>query len=105
MACTNEFIACRLPGGIYSPSALWDFLSQKKSAQGPVPEGRFNIKGFYHPDAKSGRAGVIGAEGGYLWIRCNGNFSRWFTSALKMPEYLWRLFQAPRPESMLAISL
>lgn len=66
MACTNEFIACRLPGGIYSPSALWDFLSQKKSAQGPVPEGRFNIKGFYHPDAKSGRAGVIGAEGGYF---------------------------------------
>ncbi|RYP19809.1 hypothetical protein DL765_003155 [Monosporascus sp. GIB2] len=62
-------VACRLPGGINSPSQLWDFLARKGSAQGPVPELRFNIKGFYHPDPDSGRAGVIGAGGGYFLQR------------------------------------
>ncbi|KAI1129664.1 putative polyketide synthase [Nemania abortiva] len=58
-------IGCRLPGGIRSPSELWDFLAQKRSAQGPVPPERFNINGFYHPDGKR-RAGVIDADGGYF---------------------------------------
>ncbi|RYP18018.1 hypothetical protein DL767_009910 [Monosporascus sp. MG133] len=60
-------LACHLPGNIDSPSALWDFLINKKSAQGPVPKQRFNMKGFYHPDA--GRAGVMGADGGYFLQR------------------------------------
>ncbi|KAI1074585.1 polyketide synthase [Whalleya microplaca] len=58
-------IGCRLPGGINSPSALWEFLIQKRSTQGRVPLERFNIGGFYHPDG-SRRAGVIDAEGGYF---------------------------------------
>ncbi|KAI0839860.1 beta-ketoacyl synthase [Hypoxylon sp. FL0890] len=57
-------IACHLPGGIRSPSDLWDFLAQKRSAQSPVPGSRFNIKGFYHPDGS--RAGVMNANGGYF---------------------------------------
>ncbi|KAI0539466.1 putative polyketide synthase [Xylaria digitata] len=58
-------IGCRLPGGIRSASELWDFLVQKKSAQGVVPKERFNIGGFYHPDG-SRRAGTIDADGGYF---------------------------------------
>ncbi|KAJ8119174.1 hypothetical protein ONZ43_g3832 [Nemania bipapillata] len=58
-------IGCRLPGGIRSTSELWDFLVQKKSAQGSVPKERFNIGGFYHPDG-SRRAGTIDSHGGYF---------------------------------------
>ncbi|KAI0096909.1 polyketide synthase-like protein [Nemania sp. FL0031] len=58
-------IGCRLPGSIRSASELWDFLVQKKSAQGVVPVERFNIGGFYHPDG-SRRAGTIDADGGYF---------------------------------------
>ncbi|KAI1851631.1 hypothetical protein JX266_003093 [Neoarthrinium moseri] len=57
-------IACHLPGGIRSPSDLWEFLIHKRSAQSRVPASRFNIKGFYHPDGS--RAGVMNADGGYF---------------------------------------
>ncbi|TVY25497.1 Reducing polyketide synthase [Lachnellula hyalina] len=57
-------MACRLPGGIRSPSDLWEFLSCNKSAQGKVPKERFNINAFYHPDGS--RAGVMDADGGYF---------------------------------------
>ncbi|RAL62711.1 hypothetical protein DID88_004554 [Monilinia fructigena] len=57
-------MACRLPGGIRSPSDLWEFLSRNDSAQGQVPKERFNIKAFYHPDGS--RAGVMDADGGYF---------------------------------------
>uniref|UniRef100_A0A0B7KB42 Uncharacterized protein n=1 Tax=Bionectria ochroleuca TaxID=29856 RepID=A0A0B7KB42_BIOOC len=57
-------IGCRLPGGIRSPSDLWDLLAAKKTTQGRVPAGRFNIAGYYHPDGK--RAGVMDADGGYF---------------------------------------
>ena len=62
------FSACRLPGGICSPSELWDFLAKKKSAQGPVPSQRFNIKGFHHPTGTE-RGGVMSADGGYFLQR------------------------------------
>ncbi|KAI9146991.1 Highly reducing polyketide synthase virA [Paramyrothecium foliicola] len=55
---------CRLPGGIRSASDLWEFLLQKKSAQGQVPASRFNIDAYYHPDGN--RAGVMNANGGYF---------------------------------------
>ncbi|KAI1116262.1 polyketide synthase [Nemania sp. NC0429] len=57
-------IACRLPGEVRSPSDMWDFIVQGRSAGGPVPEIRFNMKGFHHPDG--GRAGVMAADGGYF---------------------------------------
>ena len=59
------FQACHLPGSIRSPSALWKFLTEQKSAQGRVPPERFNIDGFYRKDAKN-RAGVVQADGGYF---------------------------------------
>lgn len=43
-------LACRLTGGIRSPSDLWNFLTRKKSALAPVSKERLNIEGFYHPD-------------------------------------------------------
>lgn len=36
----------------------------KRSAQSRVPESRFNIEGFYHPDEN--RAGALNADGGYF---------------------------------------
>ncbi|PFH62268.1 hypothetical protein XA68_14399 [Ophiocordyceps unilateralis] len=57
-------MACHLPGGISSPSALWDFLRDIKSAKCLVPADRFNIDGFYHDDGS--RAGVMNVRGGYF---------------------------------------
>ncbi|KAH6603842.1 polyketide synthase [Trichoderma cornu-damae] len=57
-------MACHLPGGITSPSGLWDYVYNKKSAQGTVPLDRYNIEGFYHKDGN--RAGVMSVDGGYF---------------------------------------
>ncbi|CAJ2513178.1 Uu.00g012970.m01.CDS01 [Anthostomella pinea] len=56
--------ACRLPGGVHSPSDLWDLLVKQVSAQGPVPPERYNINGFY--DAKGNRSGTTNVPGGYF---------------------------------------
>nr|APX43996.1 polyketide synthase [Pestalotiopsis microspora] len=69
-------LACRLPGDIQSPSELWDFIMERKSAQGPVPAMRFNMKGFYHPDRT--RAGVMSADGGYFIQRDVREFENTF---------------------------
>ncbi|RFU76449.1 polyketide synthase [Trichoderma arundinaceum] len=57
-------MACHLPGGITSPSGLWDYVYNKKSAQCTVPLDRYNIEGFYHKDGS--RAGVMSVDGGYF---------------------------------------
>ncbi|KAI1412955.1 polyketide synthase-like protein [Hypoxylon sp. FL1857] len=57
-------LACHLPGGVRSPSRLWELLMNKRSTQGLVPPERFNIKGFHCPD--DSRAGVMSANGGYF---------------------------------------
>ncbi|KAI5918405.1 polyketide synthase, partial [Camillea tinctor] len=57
-------MACRLPGDICSPSDLWKFLVEQKSAQGTVPPERYNIEGFYHPAAN--RSGSMNVPGGYF---------------------------------------
>ncbi|KIA75786.1 polyketide synthase [Aspergillus ustus] len=61
---TISYTACRLPGGIRSPSDLWTLLKKKQSAQGRVPADRYNIDGFYHEDGK--RAGAMNVDGGYF---------------------------------------
>ncbi|KAI1142779.1 polyketide synthase [Hypoxylon sp. FL0543] len=58
-------IGCRLPPDIRSPSALWDFICQKRSAQGAVPPERFNVNGFHSTDGMP-RAGVMDGNGGYF---------------------------------------
>lgn len=56
-------MACRLPGGIHSPSDLWELLASKKSTYGPVPKSRFTHSSFYHP---SGRPGSVNIPGGHF---------------------------------------
>ncbi|KAB2571603.1 Highly reducing polyketide synthase easB [Lasiodiplodia theobromae] len=57
-------MSCRLPGGVRSPSDLWDLLVQKKTGKCRVPKERFNIDAFYHPESE--RAGSIDCDGGYF---------------------------------------
>ncbi|KAI1321024.1 putative polyketide synthase [Xylariaceae sp. FL0255] len=59
-------MACRLPGGISSASDLWDFIVKQKSAQGRIPQDRFNVEGFYQAGNGESRAGVMDADGGYF---------------------------------------
>ena len=41
-------MACRLPGA-GNPHDLWKVLSEKVDLQKKMPEDRFNVDGFYHP--------------------------------------------------------
>ncbi|RAK89718.1 ketoacyl-synt-domain-containing protein [Aspergillus costaricaensis CBS 115574] len=43
--------SCRFPGGINSPSALWNLLKSPKDLLKPIPRERFDTRGFYHPDS------------------------------------------------------
>ncbi|KAF2646001.1 equisetin synthetase [Massarina eburnea CBS 473.64] len=42
--------ACRFPGGCNTPSSLWELLREPRDILQKVPEERFNIDAFYHPD-------------------------------------------------------
>ncbi|KAF3491768.1 uncharacterized protein GIQ15_01285 [Arthroderma uncinatum] len=42
-------VAMRLPGGVRSTDAFWDFLVQRRDGNCEVPDTRYNIEGFYHP--------------------------------------------------------
>jgi acyl transferase domain-containing protein len=57
-------MACRLPGGIASPSDLWAFLHAGFDARGPVPATRYNVSAYHSPDKKPGSA--ITQQGYYL---------------------------------------
>lgn len=57
-------MACRLPGGIASPSELWSFLHNGRDARGPVPATRYNVSAYHSPDKKPGS--VITQQGYYL---------------------------------------
>ncbi|KAH3986904.1 bifunctional polyketide synthase/nonribosomal peptide synthetase phmA [Parastagonospora nodorum] len=52
---TNEPIAivgsaCRFPGGASEPSKLWDLLEHPTDVLKEIPESRFSVDGFYHPN-------------------------------------------------------
>ncbi|GKT48775.1 lovastatin nonaketide synthase mokA [Colletotrichum spaethianum] len=63
----NEPIAvigsgCRFPGGINTPSKLWDELKAPTDLQRQIPKDRFNIESFYHPDGThQGRTNAVHA--------------------------------------------
>ncbi|PYH43222.1 type I polyketide synthase [Aspergillus saccharolyticus JOP 1030-1] len=57
-------LGCRLPGDIASPSQLWDFLAQDRSAAGPVPPSRFNPDAY--TGAKDEPATAVGTGGHFL---------------------------------------
>ncbi|KAI0470598.1 putative polyketide synthase [Xylariaceae sp. FL0804] len=69
-------LACHLPGGVRSPSDMWNFLMSEGSGQGPVPIQRFNINGFNHED--DSRAGVMSADGGYFLNHDSRQFDNTF---------------------------
>lgn len=41
-------MACRVPGAT-NTSQLWDVLAQRRDLRSKVPEERFNVDAFYHP--------------------------------------------------------
>ena len=40
----------RFPQDAVSPQSFWNMLAEGRSAVSEVPEDRFNINAFYHPD-------------------------------------------------------
>jgi hybrid polyketide synthase/nonribosomal peptide synthetase ACE1 len=42
--------ACRFAGDAKSPSKLWDLLKEPRDVLTEIPETRFSVNGFYHPD-------------------------------------------------------
>ena len=42
-------LACRVPGA-QNPSELWNLINEQKDVQRKIPEDRFNVDAFYHPD-------------------------------------------------------
>ena len=42
--------ACRFAGGASSPSKLWDLLRNPRDVRVDIPNSRFNVDNFYHPN-------------------------------------------------------
>lgn len=63
-------IGLRLPGGISTPSAFWEFLLNKGRAVFEVPKDRFNIDAFHtsHPPAsgRPARSGTLSTRRGHF---------------------------------------
>ena len=58
-------IGCRFPGGVNSPDAFWELLESGRDPIGPIPEGRFDVERFIHPEP--GTPGkLVTADGGFL---------------------------------------
>ena len=57
-------MGCRLPGDSSSPGKLWNLLSRGDHGRRPIPEERFNVDGYYHPD--SDRNGSMSTRGTFF---------------------------------------
>ena len=44
-------MSCRFPGGASDVEKFWNLVSEGRSAWSRVPEDRFNVDAFYHPNA------------------------------------------------------
>ena len=42
--------ACHFAGDVDSPSKLWELLRDPRDVRSEIPESRFNVEGFYHPN-------------------------------------------------------
>ena len=43
-------MSCKFPGDATSVESFWKMLCEKRTAVSKVPEDRFNVDAFYHPD-------------------------------------------------------
>lgn len=50
-------MAMRFPGASHSSEQFWQMLSEGRSAHKKIPKERFDVEGYYHPDAA--RAGSV----------------------------------------------
>ncbi|KAI0228216.1 hypothetical protein LSAT2_021307 [Lamellibrachia satsuma] len=58
-------IGCRFAGGIDNVGEFWKALSEGRDCSSPLPQDRFDVAAFYHPDLK--KTGKLYCErGGFL---------------------------------------
>ena len=57
-------MACRFPGGINSPEALWEFLQDGGDGITDIPSSRWDVSAFY--DHKGGPGKTVSRRGGFL---------------------------------------
>jgi len=43
-------IGCRFPGGASDPEKFWQLLREGGDTVGDIPEDRWDVRGYYHPD-------------------------------------------------------
>ena len=53
-------MSCRFPGGATDVEKLWKMCAESRDAWSSIPEDRFNLNGYYHPD--SSRAGAVSGK-------------------------------------------
>ncbi|GAB0134290.1 t1pks [Epichloe bromicola] len=57
-------MSCRLSGGVTGPEDLWTMISRSRDGWGPIPESRFSIDAYYHPNPQ--KKGCFNVKSGYF---------------------------------------
>ncbi|KAK6068248.1 polyketide synthase [Seiridium cupressi] len=57
-------MSCRLPGHVATPGEFWEMLARARSGYSAIPEERFSIAPFHHPNP--GKAGCANPVGGHF---------------------------------------
>ena len=73
---SNLLKGCRWPGGVRSPSQLWDLLKEERDGYAEFSEDRINVDAFYHPDGQ--RPGSMYTRGGFLLNENTRDFDQTF---------------------------